>query len=75
MSNLLIGVSDSEVLCVLGTIHLDYGHAVASVEAWVLTSSELIELVSNILKILSEGPEHKSEFLLLFLQIHQSSKE
>lgn len=66
-SNLLVWIAESEILRAFSAVHLHDWHTVTSVEAWVLTLSEFVQLMHAVLQVLAEGSEYNGKLLLILL--------
>ena len=68
-------MSKSQILGVLSSINLHMGCVVTTIEAWMLSLAELIELIDNIIKLRAKTIEDNGELFLLFLEVHDHPEE
>lgn len=68
--NSLSWVPDSVIFLILVAVHFDKWGTIASVEARMLASAEVIEFVKNVIEVRAESVKHDCKLPLLFLHVH-----
>jgi hypothetical protein len=73
---LLTLIFNSHLFCALAPIKFDEGSAIFTVVAWVISTTELVELSDHVLNILSViVAEDNCKLFLHFFQIDKGAKE
>ena len=66
---------NAKLFAVLTAIELNKGRVVAAVEGWVLTSTESVKLMEEVLVVRAKSAEDEGKLPFLLLEIHERPVE